>query len=53
MAQDEAKRLKYSTLMKWIKDGAAEAMQDLKPDKHVEIRYVPSGKRETVYVVSD
>lgn len=47
---DEATEYSHSQLMKKFKDGTHEALQDVKPGKHVEIRNTSTGKRTTVFV---
>lgn len=47
---DEATEYSHSQLMKKFKDGTHEALQDVKPGKHVEIRNTSTGKRITVFV---
>jgi len=46
---DEA-MMTQSQLMKKIKDGTHEAMTDIKPGKHVEVRHTGTGKRSMVMV---
>ena len=50
---DEAKEMSMKAVMKKIKDGEWEAMQDVKSGKHIDFRNTESNKRVTIYVTEE
>jgi len=49
----EAKEMSMKAVMKKVKDGEWEAMQDVKSEKPIEFRNTKSNKRFTVYVTEE
>lgn len=49
----EAKEMSMKAVMKKIKDGEWEAMQDVKSGKHIDFRNTESNKRVTIYVTEE
>ena len=49
----EAKEMSMKAVMKKIKNGEWEAMQDVKSGKHIDFRNTESNKRVTIYVTEE